>query len=65
MIIQASKTEENLFFTYGNVEENDIEKLQDMAEKIFPVLCNSWECDDITFRFVANKRVVDTFRLWS
>lgn len=65
MIIQAKKTEENLYFTYGKVEEYDIEKLKDMAENIFPVLCESWKCNDITFRFIHDKREAEIFRLWS
>jgi hypothetical protein len=65
MIIQASKTEENIYFNYGEVNETDLEKLKDIAEDIFPILCNSWNCDDITFRFVNNKKIIDTFRLWS
>jgi hypothetical protein len=65
VLIQASKTEENFYFTYGNVDETDMEKLKDMAETIFPKLCESWNCNDITFRFILDKKVVETFRLWS
>lgn len=63
--IQIRAANDSVWWSYGEVKETEIEKLQEMCKVIFPVINEYWKEYDIYFRFIRNQKVIgDEFHLW-